>query len=85
MNVKGFSQRRKRQSVVAVTKSGIAAPVKGANGVYVIQVDGKVAREGVDAAAVKSQFDMGYRNKMRYISQTLRNKADIVDMRHKSF
>ncbi len=80
-----YGMEPKVQSVVAVTKSGIAAPVKGANGVYVIQVDGKVAREGVDAAAVKSQFDMGYRNKMRYISQTLRNKADIVDMRHKSF
>ena len=75
----------KVQSAIAVTKSGLTAPVKGANGVYMVQVDGKVPHEGATADAVKAQLEQGYRGKMRSLTQILRMKANIVDQRNKFF
>ena len=59
--------------------------MKGANGVYVVQVDSKVKNEGVSADMVKNQLEQGYRNKMRFLTQALRMKANIVDQRNKFF
>lgn len=80
-----FGMEPKVQSAIAVTKSGLTAPVKGANGVYMVQVDGKVPHEGATADAVKAQLEQGYRGKMRSLTQILRMKANIVDQRNKFF
>ena len=80
-----FGMEPKVLSSIAVTKNGLTAPVKGANGVYVVQVDSKVKNEGVSADMVKNQLEQGYRNKMRFLTQALRMKANIVDQRNKFF
>ena len=59
-------------------------PVKGANGVYMVQVDSK-AKHDVDNATVTNQLTQGYRNKVRQITDVLRLKADIKDTRNEHF
>lgn len=80
-----FGMEPKVLSVVAATKSGLTEPVKGASAVYVIQVDGKVPTDGMDAALMQSQLEQGYRNKVQQITNVLRMKANIEDTRNEHF
>ncbi len=80
-----FGMEPKVQGVIAATKSGMTQPVKGANGVYMVQVDNKAKVEGPDAALVRAQMEQGYRNKVRQITEVLRLKANIEDNRNEHF
>ena len=81
-----FGMEPKVQSVIAATKSGLTKPVKGASAVFMVQVDGKVQNENApDATLVRAQLEQGYRNKVRQISEVLRQKAEIEDNRNEHF
>lgn len=79
-----FGMEPKVQSAIAVTDNGMVGPVKGANGVYMVQIDGKTPREN-DEEAVKGQLEQGYRSKVRALTQVLRDNAKIIDQRNKFF
>ena len=80
-----FGMEPKVLSVIAATKSGMTSPIKGASAVYTVQVDGKAPAEGMDANLMKTQLEQGYRNKVRQITEVLRQKATIVDTRNEHF
>ena len=82
-NLQKFGMEPKVLAAVAATKSGIVGPVKGANGVYVVQVDSKEAREA--GANVMGRMEQGMNAKARYLSQVLRSAAKITDQRNKFF
>ncbi|MGX8713879.1 MAG: peptidylprolyl isomerase [bacterium] len=80
-----FGMEPKVQSTIAVTKSGLTGPVKGASAVFMVQVDSKAKREDVNADVLRSQMEMSYRNKVRQVSEVLRLQAKIEDQRNKHF
>ncbi len=80
-----YGMEPKVQSTIAVTESGIAGPVKGANGVYVVNVDSRAPKAEVDGDAIRMQLEQGYRSKMRAVSQILKDNAKIIDQRNKFF
>lgn len=80
-----FGMEPKVQAVIAATKSGLTSPVKGASAVYVVQVDSKAKVEGPDGNLVRAQFEQGYRNKIRQVTDVLRMKANIEDNRNEHF
>ncbi len=80
-----YGMEPKVQSTIAVTESGIAGPVKGANGVYVVNVDSRAPKAEVDGDAIRMQLEQGYRSKMRAVSQILKDNAKITDQRNKFF
>ena len=82
-NLQKFGMEPKVLAAVAATKSGIVGPVKGANGVYVVQVDSKEAHEA--GANVMGRMEQGMNAKARYLSQVLRSAAKITDQRNKFF
>lgn len=79
-----FGMEPKVQSAIAVTDNGMVGPVKGANGVYMVQVDGKTPREN-EEETVKNQLEQAYRSKVRALTQVLRDNAKITDQRNKFF
>ena len=82
-NLQQFGMEPKVLAAVAATQSGLVGPVKGANGVYVVQVDGKVAREA--NVNEMNRMEQGLTIKSRYVSQVLRSIAKITDQRNKFF
>ncbi len=82
-NLQKFGMEPKVLAAVAATKGGIVGPVKGANGVYVVQVDSKEAHEA--GANVMGRMEQGMNAKARYLSQVLRSAAKITDQRNKFF
>lgn len=79
-----YGMEPKVQSSVAAAQSGMVGPIKGASGVYMVQIDSKTPRT-VNTEAVKGQLEMGYRNKARMLTQVLRENAKITDQRNKFF
>ena len=78
------------RSAVAATQSGIVGPVKGANGVYVVQVDSKVPHQatGYGASRIAQMFQYKtVRDGRRAwpVTQVLRDAAKITDQRNKFF
>ena len=80
-----YGMEPKVQATVAVTKSGLAGPVKGTGGVYMVQVDGKSPNPNTNPDMAKGQLEQGYRNKARVLTQALRTSANITDQRNKFF
>ncbi|MBR1765604.1 MAG: SurA N-terminal domain-containing protein [Bacteroidales bacterium] len=80
-----FGMEPKVQSVIAATKSGLTAPVKGASAVYMVQVDSKVKTDDINGDILRSQIEQGYRNKTRQLTDVLRLKANIKDTRNEHF
>lgn len=80
-----YGMEPKVQSAVAVTKSGLAGPVKGTSGVYMVQVDAKTPNPNANPDGVKAQLEQGFRNKGRMLTQVLRTSATITDQRNKFF
>ncbi len=77
-----FGMEPKLQSAIVRSGNGLIGPVRGATGVYLVQVDGKTPREtAVDPNLTKAQLEQGYRNKMRAIMQVLSERAKVVDNR----
>ncbi len=79
-----YGMEPKVQSAIAATKGGMVGPVKGASGVYMVQIDSKAAKTVADEV-VKSRMEQGYRNKSRMVTQVLRDGAKITDQRNKFF
>ena len=80
-----FGMEPKVQSAIAVTENGMVGPVKGANGVYVVNVDSRAPKAAVDGDAIRMQLEQGYRNKMRAVTQVLKDNAKLNDQRNKFF
>ena len=90
MNLQKYGMEPKVISAVAATKSGLVGPVKGANGVYVVQVDGKVPHvaTGYEAGRIAQMFPyktMRDNRRAWPVVQVLRDGAKITDQRNKFF
>ena len=79
-----YGMEPKVQAAISAKKSGLVGPVKGASGVYMVQIDSKAPRAAADGQ-VTMQLEQGYRSKARMASQVLREQAEIVDQRNKFF
>ncbi len=79
-----YGMEPKVQAAIAASKGGMVGPVKGASGVYMVQVDSKIPAT-IDESMVKMRMEQGYRSKARMASQVLRDKAKIEDQRNKFF
>lgn len=79
-----YGMEPKVQATIAASKGGLVGPVKGASGVYMVQVDSKAPR-ATDNNQAAMQLEQGYRSKARMASQVLRDKAKIEDQRNKFF
>ena len=80
-----YGMEPKVQSAIAVTENGLVGPVKGANGVYVVNVDSRAPKAEVDGDAIRMQLEQGYRSKMRAVTQVLKDNAKVKDQRNKFF
>ena len=80
-----YGMEPKVQSSIAVTENGLVGPVKGANGVYVVNVDSRAPKAEVDGDAIRMQLEQGYRSKMRAVTQVLKDNAKVKDQRNKFF
>ncbi|MBP5677725.1 MAG: SurA N-terminal domain-containing protein [Bacteroidales bacterium] len=81
-NLQQFGMEPKVLAAVTATKSGLVGPVKGANGVYVVNVD---AKRPAETPAPQSRIEQSMRLKARYASSVLRDRAKIKDQRNKFF
>ncbi len=79
-----YGMEPKVQAAISAKKGGLVGPVKGASGVYMVQIDSKAPRAAADGQ-VAMQLEQGYRSKARMASQVLREQAKIVDQRNKFF
>ena len=79
-----YGMEPKVQAAISAKQSGLVGPVKGASGVYMVQIDSKAPRAAADGQ-VTMQLEQGYRSKARMASQVLREQAKIVDQRNKFF
>ncbi len=84
----GYGMEPKAQVTVAVNvakkNNSLLAPVKGASGVYVIQID-SVSTGTADAAGIQSSLQQGEMQKVQGIFRALRMKADVEDHRDKIY
>lgn len=90
MSLQKFGMEPKVISTVAATQSGLVGPVKGANGVYMVQVDGKVPHEatGYEMARMVQMYQyktMRDNRRSWAVIQVLRDAAKVVDQRNKFF
>ena len=90
MSLQKFGMEPKVISTVAATQNGMVGPVKGANGVYVLQVDGKVPHEstGYEMARMAQMYQyktMRDNRRAWPVAQVLRDAAKITDQRNKFF
>ena len=78
-----YGMEPKLQSTIVRSQTGLVGPLRGASGVYMVQITGKNPRENgaAEANLVKAQLEQGYRNKMRALMQVLAEKAKILDNR----
>lgn len=63
----------------------VLAPIRGANGVYVMQIANTVKNEASNAEAVRSMMEQQAMQKTNAVMYVLREKAKIVDQRNKHF
>ena len=82
-----FGMEPKVLSALAMAHEGsLVGPVKGASGVYVIQVDNQDKTEAqADHSATQRRMEQAYGNKVRALTQALRDNAKIKDQRNKHF
>lgn len=81
-----FGMEPKVQASIATNKgNNLIGPIKGANGVYMVQVYNTQKEEAGDVATMRASMEREYGQKARMASQVLKNKAKIVDMRNKFF
>ena len=90
MNLQKFGMEPKVISAIAVAKNGVVGPVKGSNGVYVVQVDGKMPHQttGYEGARMAQMYQYKTIRDSRRpwpVAQVLRDAAKIVDQRNKFF
>lgn len=80
-----FGMEPKLQGALsAATPNTLVGPVKGASGVYLLQVDATAVTPVADEEVRKNQ-EQSYAQKLRFLSQVLKDNATIVDQRNKFF
>ena len=79
-----YGMEPKVLSAVASAEAGMVGPIKGASGVYLVQVDSKAPRT-VSEDGVKARMMQAFRNKSRMVGQTLRDGATVIDNRNRFF
>ena len=80
-----YGMEPKVQCTIAISDKGIAGPVKGANGVYVLNIDSRSEKAEVAVEPIQARLSQYYGQKLRAISQVLRDNAKITDQRNKFF
>lgn len=84
-----FGMEPKAQAAVAINAAKgnkkVIEPVRGANGVYVMQIANTVKNETSNVDAVRAQMEQQAMQKTNAIMYVLREKAKIVDQRNKHF
>ena len=90
MNMQQFGMEPKVIAAVAATKSGLVGPLKGSNGVYVVQVDSKVPHvsDGTELSRMVQMYQYKTLRDGRRawpVAQVLRDAAKITDQRNKFF
>lgn len=71
-------------AVVAAKTNTLVGPVKGTQGVYMLQVD-STANNPVNDEATHAAMMQAYSQKLRYLNQVLKDNTTIVDQRNKFF
>lgn len=83
-----FGMEPKVQAAIAAGNTGLVGPVKGASGVYMVQIDGKNPAEVSDEAII-AQLSQSYMANSRMIDRIadaiLLEKAKVTDQRNKFF
>lgn len=72
-------------SIAANKGNNLIGPIKGANGVYMIQVDATTEKPMADTEAIRSNMGQAAMQKGRGYLQALKDNARIVDQRNKFF
>ncbi|MCR4659616.1 MAG: SurA N-terminal domain-containing protein [Bacteroidales bacterium] len=81
-----YGMEPKVQAAIAAAKQGaVVGPVKGAGGVYVLQVDATAPAQAANTDAMRANMERGYSQKVRAITQVLKDNATIKDQRNKFF
>ena len=81
-----YGMEPKVQAAIAAAKPNtVVGPVKGANGVYLLQVDATAPREAANVDALRGTLERGYSQKVRSLTQVLKDNAKIKDQRNKFF
>lgn len=81
-----FGMEPKVLATIAIKDKGLVGPVKGANGVYMLQIDNKTkAQKAVDVESIRYNMEAESQQKVRSISYSLRDKAKIIDQRNKLY
>lgn len=81
-----FGMEPKVQSAIAAAQGQkLLGPVKGASGVFMVQVDAVAKKEAADVDALRQSMEQNYLQKLRVISQVLKDKNKVIDQRNKFF
>ena len=75
---------RVQGAMVGAQPKVLVGPVKGASGVYMLQVD-NVAKKEADSEQVRATMEQTYMQKLRSVSQVLKDNNKVVDQRNKFF
>ena len=72
-------------AVASAKGNGMMKPVKGAQGIYVLNIDNQVTEKTADPEAIRSQMEGTAQQKVNSLIQVLMSNAKIVDQRNKFF
>lgn len=91
----GYGMEPKVQAAIAATEgNGLIGPIQGSNGVYMVQINGKVNNPNTpDAATIRTQMQqmyemskfVDYRMQRNNYLVVLKDNAKVVDQRNKFF
>ena len=80
-----YGMEPKVQGAMAAAETNkLVGPVKGAQGVYMLQVE-SIANTPVNDETTRNNMQQAYAQKLRYLSQVLKDNTTIVDQRNKFF
>lgn len=81
-----YGMEPKVQAAIAVNKgNNLLGPIKGAQGVYMVQVDATTEKPVEDVDALRSSMEQAGMQRMRGLVQVLKDNAKIIDQRNKFF
>ena len=81
-----FGMEPRVLATIAATKDNkLIGPIKGASGVYMIQIDNIQKQPAADIVAVRTNLEQASMQKMRGMTMVLRDRSNIVDNRHLFF
>lgn len=81
-----FGMEPKVIAAIAATKSNkLIGPIKGASGVYMVQIDNVQNQPAADVVAIRTNMEQSSMQKMRRLTQILKDRAKVIDQRNKFF